>query len=87
MNKEAQYTQIKEKGVDAPIIANNPLVMDLRKEIITAKAKASSLSQVYGKNHPQMQADTARLTELNSRLNNEAPALLSRLRYSMVANP
>ncbi len=71
LNKESQYRQLKEKGVDAPLIANNPLIMELRKEIIVAKAKVSSLSKIYGKNHPQMQGDTAKLAELGARVNGE----------------
>lgn len=71
MNKESQYRQLQEKGLDAPIIASNPLIMDLRKEIIAAKAKISSEGPIYAKNHPQMQGDRAKLAELNSRLNNE----------------
>ena len=71
MNKESQYRQLQEKGVDAPLIANNPLIIDLRKEIISATAKISSDRSVYAKNHPQMQGDTAKLAELRTRLNNE----------------
>lgn len=71
MNKESQYRQLQEKGVDAPLIANNPLIMDLRKEIIAANAKISSAGAIYAKNHPQMQGDTAKLGELRSRLKNE----------------
>jgi polysaccharide biosynthesis transport protein len=77
MNKESQYQQLKEKGVDAPLIANNPLIIELRKEIIGAKAKVSSLSKTYGKNHPQMQGDTARIAELNARLNSEVQRTLN----------
>ncbi|MFI5329501.1 MAG: GumC family protein [Desulfobaccales bacterium] len=80
MNKESQYRQIKEQGADAPLIANNPLIMDLRREIITAKAKVSSQSPVYGKNHPQMQGDLAKIAELNSRMNSEVKRTLNTVR-------
>jgi len=77
LNKESQYRQLKEKGVDAPSIANNPLIVDLRKEIIATKAKVSSQSPIYGKNHPQMQGDTAKLAELHGRLNGEVQRTLN----------
>lgn len=80
MNKEAQYQQLKEKGVDAPLIVNNPVIMDLRKQVIEAKAKIRSQGAVFAKNHPQMQADTAKLTELNSRLNSEVQRTLNTVR-------
>jgi capsular exopolysaccharide synthesis family protein len=80
MNKESQYRQLSEKGVDAPLIANNALIVDLRKEIINAEAKISSLSKTFGKNHPQMQADTSKMAELRSRLKNEVQRTLNTVR-------
>jgi polysaccharide biosynthesis transport protein len=77
MNKEAQYRQLKEKGVDAPLIVNNPVIMDLRKQVIDAKAKVRGQSTVFAKNHPHLQADTAKLAELNSRLNSEVQRTLN----------
>ncbi len=77
MNKESQYQQLKEKGVDAPLIVNNPVIMDLRKEVIAAKARVRSQSAVFAKNHPQMQGETAKLAELNSRLNSEVQRTLN----------
>ena len=77
MHKESQYRQLKEKGVDAPLIVNNPVIMGLRKEVIDAKAKVRGQSTVLAKNHPQIQGDTARLAELNSRLNNEVQRTLN----------
>jgi polysaccharide biosynthesis transport protein len=71
LTKESQYKQLQEKGMDAPLIAGNPLVVDLRKETITLEAKIRSEGKVYAKNHPVMLADTARLNELRGRLNGE----------------
>lgn len=71
MLKESQFNQLKEKGVDAPLIINNPLVMQLRQEAINQKAKISGVEKIFGKNFPKLQADKANLTELRSRLNNE----------------
>lgn len=77
MNKESQYRQLKEKGVDAPLITGNPLIMDLRKEAIATEAKISSLAKTYGSNHPLMQGDKAKLGELRARLNSEVQRTLN----------
>lgn len=69
--KEAQFKQIKEKGVDAPLITNNPLIQKLREETITQEARVASLNKVYDINYPQMQAEQAKLNDLRLRLNNE----------------
>lgn len=69
--KEAQYTQVKDKGADAPVITNNPMIQRLREEVISQEAKVSSINKIYGKNYPELQAEKARLQELTSRLNTE----------------
>jgi succinoglycan biosynthesis transport protein ExoP len=71
MVKEAQYQQVKEKGTDAPIVINNPLIVKLREDIIGQEAKVSGIKRIFGKNYPQLQAEMANLAELRSRLNNE----------------
>jgi polysaccharide biosynthesis transport protein len=71
MAKESQYRQLKEKGFDAPLIAANPLIVDLRKESISLETKLRSEGKIYAKNHPVMLSDTAKLNELQSRLNSE----------------
>lgn len=69
--KEAQYQQIGQKGDNAAIIANNPLLMKLREDIIAQEAKVSSINKLYGKNYPQLQAEQAKLNELRARLTGE----------------
>ncbi len=69
--REAQYRQIKEKGLDAPLITNNLLVQKLREEAIAQEAKVSGINKIYDANYPQLQAEQAKLTDLRSRLNHE----------------
>jgi polysaccharide biosynthesis transport protein len=69
--KEAQFKQIKEKGVDAPLITNNSLIQKLREEAITQEARVASLNKIYDTNFPQLQAEQAKLKDLRLRLNNE----------------
>lgn len=71
MAKEAQYRQIEEKGPEAPLVTNNPLILALRQELVSQTAKTASLKKIYLPGHPEMQAETARFHELQGRLNNE----------------
>ena len=43
--KEAQYRQIKEKGADAPLITNNPLIQQLRQQLIGLEAQVTGDQQ------------------------------------------
>jgi polysaccharide biosynthesis transport protein len=69
--KEAQFKQIQEKGVDAPLITNNTLIQKLRAESIAQEASVASLDKIYGANFPQLQAEQAKLKDLRLRLNRE----------------
>ncbi|MGQ9920112.1 MAG: GumC family protein [Desulfobacca sp.] len=80
MAKEAQYQQIQKKGPNAPLVVNNPLIVQLRQELVTQQAKVSSLQKVYLPGHPEMQAETALLRELQGRLNAEVQRLLESIR-------
>jgi capsular exopolysaccharide synthesis family protein len=75
--KEAQYRQIQEKGLDAPLIINNGLVQKLREDTINQEAKVSSINKIYDKNYPQLQAEEARLKDLRLRLNHELQRMRS----------
>lgn len=71
MVKEAQYQQIQEKGSDAPLIINNPLIMQLRQDLINQEAKISGIKKIFGTNYPKLQAENANLAELRGRLTSE----------------
>lgn len=73
--KEAMYRQIKEKGPDAPLITNNPLVMNLRQELVTQTAKVSGLHRTLLPGHPELQVEQARLGEIRGRLQGEVQRL------------
>ena len=75
MAKEALYKQIKEKGPDAPLVTNNPLVMNLRQELAAQTAKVSGLTRTLLPEHPQMQTAQASLAELRGRLRGEVNRL------------
>lgn len=75
MAKEAQYRQIKEKGPDAPLITNNPLIMNLRQELVAQTAKVSGLNRTFLPGHPEIQVERASLAELRGRLHSEVQRL------------
>lgn len=71
MAREAQFRQVREKGAEAPLVNNNPLLMQLRQAVITQEANVSSIKKIFGKNYPKLQAENANLAELRSRLHAE----------------
>jgi capsular exopolysaccharide synthesis family protein len=71
MAKESQLQQIRQKGPEAPLILNNPLVLRLREDMIGQEAKVSGTKKLFGKNYPKLQAENANLAELRTRLNAE----------------
>jgi capsular exopolysaccharide synthesis family protein len=75
MAKEAQFQQIKEKGPNAPLIVNNPLVAALRQQLVSQQARVSALQKVLRGGHPDLQAERASLAETKSRLQAEVQRL------------
>jgi len=75
MAKEGQFKQIEERGPNAPLIVNHPLVADLRRLLVAQQAKASSMNKIYRGEHPEMLAEKANLAELRSRLQAEVQRL------------
>jgi succinoglycan biosynthesis transport protein ExoP len=75
MAKEAQYKQVTERGPNAPLIVNNPLVAGLRQQVVAQQAKVSSMQKVFRGGHPELQAEKANLAELQSRLQGEVQRL------------
>ncbi|MDP3182429.1 MAG: polysaccharide biosynthesis tyrosine autokinase [Desulfobaccales bacterium] len=75
MAKEAQFQQIKEKGPNAPLIVNHPLVAQLRQQLVAQQAKVSALQKVFRGEHPDLQAERANLAEFQTRLQAEVQRL------------
>jgi len=73
--KEALYRQIKEKGPDAPAITNNPLIMNLRQEMVAQNAKVSGMDRTFLDDHPHLQVEKAKLADLRRRLGAEVQRL------------
>lgn len=82
MAREAQLQQLRQKGLDAPVVLANPLIISLRQDLINSEAKISSTKKIFGNNYPKLQAETANLAELRNRLNGE----LKRIQASVKAD-
>jgi capsular exopolysaccharide synthesis family protein len=80
--KEALYRQIKEKGPDAPAVTNNPLIMNLRQELMAQDAKVSGMDRTFLAEHPHMQVEEAKLADMRRRLCGE----VNRLQKSVKAD-
>lgn len=75
MAKEAQFEQIQEKGPNAPLIVNHPLMAQLRQQAVSQRAKVSALQRVFRGEHPELLAEKANLAELQGRLQGEVQRL------------
>ena len=67
--KKALYDQIEQKGADAPVIVDNPLIQQLRGELISIEGQASGSGQVFGPNFPQQKVKIANADEIQRKLN------------------
>ncbi len=75
MAKQGQFQQIKDKGPDAPLIVNHPLIATLREQLVGQQSKVSGMDKIYLSGHPEMQAEKAKLAEIKTRLNAEVKRL------------
>lgn len=82
MAREAQLQQLQQKGLDAPVVIGNPLIVQLKQELINTEAKVSSIKKIFGNNYPKLQSEKANLAELRSRFNGE----LKRIQASVKAD-
>jgi capsular exopolysaccharide synthesis family protein len=80
MAKEAQYKQIQEKGPNAPLIVNHPLVATLRQQLVGQQAKVSALQKVFRGEHPDLLSERANLAEVQGRLQAEVQRLQESVR-------
>ncbi|MDR3553443.1 MAG: polysaccharide biosynthesis tyrosine autokinase [Syntrophobacteraceae bacterium] len=69
--KKALYDQIQQKGADAPVIVNNPLIQTLRGQLIAAEGQTSGSAQVYGPRFPSQKMGVATVNALTRKLNAE----------------
>ncbi len=75
--KLAQYKQIQEKGTNAPLIVNNPLVVSLRQALVAQEAKVASMLNTFKDDYPRLQTERAQLKEQQAKLNGEIDRIMT----------
>jgi capsular exopolysaccharide synthesis family protein len=78
--KEALYNQIREKGADAPVIVNNPLVQSLRQQLIGLQGQATGTGEVLGPKFPDRKVTVSTANEISQKLNAEVKRLETSIR-------
>ncbi len=78
--KESQYRQVTEKGSDAPLIINNPLVQQLRQQLALIESQAAGSGTIFGSKFPERQAEVAKVKDLRDRLDHEVKRLQNSIR-------
>jgi chain length determinant protein EpsF len=75
---EAQnrFTQVNKAGDDGhlqqqPEILSNPLLQNLKAELVRAQGKLADISEKYGHNHPQYMSAQAEIDALQEKINRE----------------
>jgi capsular exopolysaccharide synthesis family protein len=75
--KLAQFKQIQEKGANAPLIVNNPLVVNLRQSLVAQEAKVASMLNIFKDDYPRLQTERGSLKEQQTRLNAEIDRIMT----------
>ncbi len=78
--KESQYRQLMEKGTDAPLITNNPLIIQLRQQLIALESQSSGSGAILGSRHPERRAELAKIKDLRDRLGYEVKRIETSVR-------
>lgn len=76
MQKEALYRELKESGMDNPIILNNSLIMGLKQQHATLEAEYFNLSKTYTPDYPKMRNLKSQIDSLQARIDREKAHLL-----------
>jgi capsular exopolysaccharide synthesis family protein len=73
--KEAQLRHLTDQGSHTLLIANNPLVLQLRQQVIEIEGRVAADSKIFGPKYPQQEAMKERVKELHRRQDEEIDRL------------
>jgi succinoglycan biosynthesis transport protein ExoP len=71
VGKESLFREIKESGVNNPVIVNNNLIQGLRQQYATLEAEYSNLSSTYTPDYPKMMNLKSQIDAVESRITRE----------------
>lgn len=75
MQKEALYRQIKESGDDNPVILNNALIQELKRQHATLESEYSNKLKTFTPDYPAMVNLKSQLDTIQRRIDKEKSAL------------
>lgn len=71
MQKEALYNQIKESGAENPIVTNNPLIQELKKQHATLEAEYFNKLKTFTQDYPNMKNLKSQIDALRDSIETE----------------
>lgn len=77
--KESLLKQLQESGTDNPVILNNPLIQELKKQQATLESEYSNLSKTFTADYPKMQSLGRQIDSIAKKIEREKSNVLKSL--------
>ncbi len=85
IQKEALYREIKEAGDKNPVVMNNPLIQELKKQFITLESEYFNLLKIYKPEYPKMKQLKSQMDSLQKRIRTETTNIMKSIRSDYMA--
>jgi len=76
IQKEALYRQVRDSGVNNPIILNNPMIQGLRNEHAKIEAEYYNLLKIYTPEYPKMKSLKSQMDAITNRTSQETSKII-----------
>ena len=76
IQKEALYRQVRDSGVNNPIILNNPMIQGLRNEHAKIEAEYYNLLKIYTPEYPKMKSLKSQMDAITNRTSEETAKII-----------
>ena len=76
IQKEALYRQVRDSGVNNPIILNNPMIQGLRNEHAKIEAEYYNLLKIYTPEYPKMKSLKSQMDAITNRTSLETAKII-----------
>ena len=76
IQKEALYRQVRDSGVNNPIILNNPMIQGLRNEHAKIEAEYYNLLKIYTPEYPKMKSLKSQMDAITNRTSQETAKII-----------
>ncbi len=85
IQKEALYREIKEAGDKNPVVMNNPLIQELKKQFISLESEYFNLLKIYKPEYPKMKQLKSQMDSLQKRIKAETANIMKSIRSDYMA--